>query len=481
QTEGQIPIDCGLPGRVRAARQIVTSRAQNRLQAARSSALAQEHDAIAVPVVVHSQIEAVLVFYGNVGGPHELPLNRLLTSVADKLAHLVGRDSLTAALAKAEESLRQTQKMEAIGLLAGGIAHDFNNLLTLILGNVELLLVGYIEGDRVAESLHEIQAAGEQGASLTRQLLTFSRKRPRELELLYPAQVLSEMQRMLQRVAGKTVAVDAQLAQDTHPVRMDRVEFEQVMLNLTANARDAMPAGGTLTISVANAFLGLKEISSYPEVRPGDFAVLTVADTGCGMDETTQARAFEPFFTTKNVDRGTGLGLATVYGIVRDCGGFIEIASTLGAGTRFSIFLPRAPVGIRSRPSDEQPIPIPRGTETVVVVEDEDVLRNLVQRILEVHGYHVHSCSSGFEALDLLRETANDVDLLLTDVVMPHMNGPDLVQAANQIRPELPAMLMSGYPSLADQPEAESQIATDLLTKPFTSEGLARAVRLDPG
>jgi signal transduction histidine kinase/ActR/RegA family two-component response regulator len=479
-------LDAGLPGLARKERRIVwSSDLRNRRGAEPHGAPRplDRYDSIAVPIRADDEIQSVLVFYGEDIPEQDEQLNRTLCSIAEQIGQAVARERMSETLQKTEEVLRQTRKMEAIGMLAGGIAHDFNNLLMVILGNCELLLDGLVAQAQYPELVGEIRAAGERAASLTRQLLTFSRKRAAEPEVLNVNQLLADVDRMLQRVVGETIRIETGLAADTYPVRMDRVELEQVLLNLAANARDAMPTGGKLTITTANAALGLKAVTPYPDVQPGEFVVLSVADTGCGMDEQTRSRAFEPFFTTKGVEKGTGLGLATVYGIIRRSRGIVQLDSAPGVGTRFTIYLPRCAIGITPRQIDERPADDPRGSETVLVVEDEDVLRRLVQRILEVHGYTVHAASNGPAALGFLRRSAGTVDLLLTDVVMPQMSGIQLVAEARRLRADLPVLFMSGYPDLADPSGNGIPRGPELLCKPFTSDALARAVRkaLDSG
>jgi signal transduction histidine kinase/ActR/RegA family two-component response regulator len=436
-----------------------------------------DHDFVAVPILLGGDVRAVLVFYGVDAGSVGARLHDLIAFIADQVAQALAREQMSATLRETEEALRQTRKMEAIGMLAGGIAHDFNNLLTVILGNCELLQDQLASQPRIGEFVEEIRSASDRAAQLTRQLLTFSRKRPSQPDVVNLNQVLRDFERMLQRVVGAATTVELRLDPAVHPVRLDRVEFEQVMLNLAANARDAMPGGGQLTISTANVSLGLKAVAPFSDVKPGDFAELSVSDTGCGMDEQTRSRLFQPFFTTKGVGQGTGLGLATVYGIIRHGHGFVRVESQPGTGSRFLIYLPRTPLGIAPREVDAQPTDDPRGSETVLVVEDEDVLRNLVQRILVVHGYTVFAAPNGRDALDLLRDGARGAHLLLTDIVMPQMTGLQLAEETRRLRPELPTLFMSGYPDLADPTGSHIPRGADLLCKPFTSDALARAVR----
>jgi signal transduction histidine kinase/ActR/RegA family two-component response regulator len=478
--EALLSIDEGLPGLARRMRDVIWGADVPHREPLRAQSAALEasgHDFVAIPILLGGTVRAVLVFYGVDAASAGARLHDLIAFIADQVAQALAREQMSTTLHETEETLRQTRKMEAIGRLAGGIAHDFNNLLTVILGNCELLQDKVALQPRIGEFVEEIRTASDRAAQLTRQLLTFSRKRPSKADVVNLNEVLRDFERMLQRVVGAAITVDMRLDPTAHPVRLDRVEFEQVMLNLAANARDAMPGGGRLTISTTNVWLELKAVASFSDVKPGDFVELCVSDTGCGMDEQTRSRVFQPFFTTKGVGRGTGLGLATVYGIICNGHGFVRVESQPGAGARFLIYLPRAPLGIAPRDVDAQPADDPRGSETVLVVEDEDVLRNLVQRILVVHGYTVFSASNGREALDLLRDGARGAHLLLTDIVMPQMTGLQLSEEARNLHPELPTLFMSGYPDLADPTGSHIPRGADLLCKPFTSDALARAVR----
>jgi CheY-like chemotaxis protein len=280
---------------------------------------------------------------------------------------------------------------------------------------------------------------------------------------------------MLQRVVGEHVVIETEILPETHHVHMDAVEIEQVLLNLCVNARDAMPEGGRIRISTANVTLRARDVTHRQGVQPGEFVAVSVIDGGCGMDEKTKARIFEPFFTTKDLNKGTGMGLATVYGIVQRSRGFIEVDSEPGRGTCFTIYLPRASVGIAPRQVTDRPEVDPRGTETILVVEDEEVLRNLVRRILEVHGYTVITVNSGDEACQVLEQQKVEPDLVLSDVVMPGLSGVNLARRLQDRGSKLPVLLMSGYPDLAD--EQPAAIAGEILCKPFTSEMLVRAVR----
>ncbi len=430
---------------------------------------------LVVPVLTRDDCPVVLILGNpNQGGPHAA-LHRTLVSLAEKVSEAVARDRMKQLLRESEESLRQTRKMEAIGMLAGGIAHDFNNLLTVVLGNCELMLESDELESQAREFLGEIQTAGMRAASLTRQLLMFSRKRAPLPGLIDVRRQIRESCGMLKRVVGEQVVIETRIAPETYPIHMDPIELEQILLNLVVNARDAMPHGGNVTISTANVTLRARDVTHRQGVQPGDYIVVSVADNGGGMDEKTRARIFEPFFTTKDPGRGTGMGLATVYGIVSRCRGFIDVESRLGSGTRFAIVLPRAAIGIAPRQISDRPTEDPRGSETILVVEDEEVLRNLIRRILEVHGYTVLSATSGAAALQELEDNAA-IDLVLSDVVMPELGGFALAGRMTAAGRKTPILLMSGYPDVA-----ESERATDaeypILAKPFTSDVLVRAVR----
>ena len=430
---------------------------------------------IAVPVPAPDGGAVVLVLsMPENGGPPDV-IHRTLVSLTKRFGEALSRDRMKSQLRESEESLRQTRKMEAVGMLAGGIAHDFNNLLTVVLGNCELLLESDALDPQSREFLDEIQTAGLRAAALTRQLLMFSRKRAPLPALIDLRRQIRESCSMLKRVVGEHVALETRIAPETHPVHIDPIEFEQILLNLVVNARDAMPHGGNVTISTSNVTFRARDVTHRPGVQPGEFVAISVADAGCGMDEKTRARIFEPFFTTKDPGRGTGMGLATVYGIVSRCRGFIDVISRPGAGTRFTIHLPRAAIGIAPRQISDRPTLDPRGSETILVVEDEDVLRNLIRRILEVHGYTVVVAGTGAAALETVQQNSR-IDLILSDVVMPEMDGITLTNRLREQGSRIPVLLMSGYLDVAESSEAaESQF--QVLAKPFTSDVLVRAVR----
>jgi two-component system cell cycle sensor histidine kinase/response regulator CckA len=376
-----------------------------------------------------------------------------------------------------EGHLRQSQKMEAVGKLAGGVAHDFNNLLTAIMGYSELVLTHLREGDRVRKHVLEIKKAGESAASLTRQLLAFSRRQVLVPQILDLNSVVSNMQKMLRRMISEDVELEAVLAGDLGCVRADLGQVEQVIMNLAVNARDAMPEGGKLTIQTANVELDESYARSHIDVAPGRYVRLTVTDTGCGMDAETLSHIFEPFYTTKEEGKGTGLGLATVYGIVKQSAGHIAVSSEPGRGTIFRIFLPRIeaafePVVPRGVVSE-----LRRGTETILLVEDDVIVRDLVHEVLQGSGYTVLEADKAREALRIGEDHApRPIHLLLADVVMPEMDGPQLAERLARLFPQMKVLYMSGYgETAADRPRRFPR-GVPYLQKPFAPETLARKV-----
>ena len=377
-----------------------------------------------------------------------------------------------------EEQFRQAQKMEAVGQLAGGIAHDFNNLLTAILGNTQLLLRDLPPGDSKRGDVEEIRKASERAASLTRQLLAYSRRQMLQPEVLDLNVVVAEMDKMLRRLIGENIALETLLAPDLGRVRADPNQVEQVLVNLAVNARDAMvdSGGGTLTIGTGNVDLDEAFTQANLGSKAGPHVVLAVTDTGTGMDATVRAHLFEPFFTTKEVGKGTGLGLATVYGIVKQSDGYISVHSEPGRGSSFKIYLPR----LDARPRTSSPglkLGVSRGTETILVVEDEPAVLALSQRALETHGYVVLAASDATTALRLVERHGGTIHLLLTDVVMPGMSGRDLADQLSARRPGTRVLYMSGYPGDAVVQHGELQPGAAFLQKPFSPDGLARKVR----
>jgi PAS domain S-box-containing protein len=358
--------------------------------------------------------------------------------------------------------LLQAQKMEAVGQLAGGIAHDFNNLLSAIRGSLELALLDLHDEQTVQDELRLALGCADRAAALTRQLLVFSRRRELAMEVLDLALLVREVEGLLRRTIPATIALELELPALAVPVLADRTQLEQVVLNLVVNARDAMPDGGTVRIELREDAVGRR-------------AELVVRDSGCGMDAETLSRVFEPFFTTKPVGRGTGLGLAVVYGVVTQLGGDVRVASEVGHGTAFTVRLPLAAEGVTATEAGHD-AQMPRGTETVLLVEDESPVREATRRLLERFGYRVFEAGSGGEALGLWLAHGSDVDLLVTDLRMPQMSGLELVERLQRERPELPAILLSGG-ERSEEETAAIELRVPLLEKPCPAPRLLAALR----
>jgi PAS domain S-box-containing protein len=380
-----------------------------------------------------------------------------------------------------EEELRQAQKMEAFGQLAGGVAHDFNNLLGVILGSSDLLLRDIAAADPRYGRVDEIRRAAERGAALTRQLLAFSRKqvlRPRVLDL---GTVVSGIEPMLRRLIGEDIQLETAFEDPRRPVYADSGQVEQIILNLVLNARDAMPSGGRLVIATANAVLDEEYATFHPGVRPGAYALLSVSDTGVGMDGATIAHIFEPFFTTKEPGKGAGLGLATVYGIVQQSGGHVAVYSEPRRGSAFKVYLPEA----SGREAADTPMPatnhrkaVPRGAgETVLLVEDDEAMRAITRDLLEQAGYAVFEAASPGLAISLAHSHQGGFELLLTDVVLPDMSGTKLAREVRALSPRTRVLFMSGYPAQVVGHHELLEPGTPFIEKPFSSEALLRMVR----
>jgi PAS domain S-box-containing protein len=374
-----------------------------------------------------------------------------------------------------EAQLRQAQKLDAIGRLAGGVAHDFNNLLTAILASTGVLLDERPAEDPAFEDLREIELAGQRAAALTRQLLIFSRKNPVAPTRVDLQACVDGMARMLKRLIGEPIELLTPPAEAPSFAVVDAGQLEQVILNLAVNARDAMPGGGRLTIEVLEGTVEPERGSDSPEAPPGRYAIVAVTDTGTGMPESVRAHLFEPFFTTKEPGRGTGLGLSTVYGIVRQANGHLRVTSAPGAGSRFEVWLPRAQPPDDEQGEDEAPPASRRGCEIVLLVEDERAVRELSARALRRAGYLVIEATDGEEALARAAQEGTRIDLLLTDAVMPRMGGAELAERLRAQRPGLRVLFVSGYPR--DQLDEEALADAGFLAKPYRSEVLLRAIR----
>jgi PAS domain S-box-containing protein len=381
------------------------------------------------------------------------------------------------ALHLSEAQLRQALKMEAVGKLAGGVAHDFNNLLTAINGHSEMCLRRLQPEDALYRHLEEIKKAGDRAAALTRQLLAFSRKQILQPAVIDLNHIVVEVSKLLQRLIGEDIDLHMGLEAELGKIKADPNQLEQVLMNLSVNARDAMPKGGKLTIETSNVQLGEEFASRHISVPPGDYVMLAVSDTGCGMDAATEARIFEPFFTTKEIGKGTGLGLATVYGIVKQSGGSVWVYSELGQGTTFKIYFPCVDGSAEKLKSDTGDSELLAGTETVLLVEDEEVVRETAMEILQECGYLVLHAKDGKEALQLAHQHPGEIHLMLTDVVMPRMSGRELTEELTLLRPDIKVLYMSGYTDDAIVHHGVLDEGTAFIGKPFSIEALGRKVR----
>jgi signal transduction histidine kinase/ActR/RegA family two-component response regulator len=406
----------------------------------------------------------------------EESLRREKAYYASVMASLNQRKQTEEALRQSEDHLRQAQKMEAVGRLAGGVAHDFNNLMTVIMGRTELLLSRLEENEILSRNAEEIKRTAERAVSLTQQLLAFSRKQVLTPKVLDLNTVVANMERMLRRLIGEDIDLATVLGPALDRIKADPSQLEQVIMNLVINAADAMPSGGRLTIETTNTYLDQGYARNHPSVLPGSYVMLAVSDNGTGMDADTQARIFEPFFTTKGQGKGTGLGLATVYGIVKQSGGYIWVYSEPGWGTTFKIYLPR----VADVVVVPEPLPEPgrvHGSETILLVEDEAGVRELTREILQVQGYTVLEAQHGPGALEVCRQYPGTIDLMVTDVVMPQMSGPELSEQAALVRPSMKVIYISGYADRAIVRHGLLEADTIYLQKPFTPDALARKVR----
>jgi nitrogen-specific signal transduction histidine kinase/ActR/RegA family two-component response regulator len=375
-----------------------------------------------------------------------------------------------------EEQLRQSQKMEAVGRLAGGVAHDFNNLLTVIVGYSEVLLEDHVLDGSQRDAITAIREAGGRAASLTRQLLAFSRQSILQPQVLDLNALVNDTSKMLRRLIGEDIEFVTDLDLGTDRVRVDPGQLDQVLMNLAVNASDAMPRGGTLRIATGNVHLDETWVAMHPGSVAGAHVLLTLSDTGVGMAPDVMARMFDPFFTTKGVGNGTGLGLATVFGIVQQSGGFIHVDSTPSVGSTFDIYLPsvrEAVVSPRALPKHHAM----QGTETVLLVEDDDAVRTLVVSTLQTDGYRVLTASDGDQALSLAERHLRDIDVLLTDVVMPKMSGPELAEAMRSRIPGMPVLFMSGHTDDAVLRHGLLRAEVALVQKPFDATTLTRSLR----
>ncbi len=403
--------------------------------------------------------------------------NGRIKGIRSAVQDITEQDKLEKERETLQEQLRESQKMEAIGQLAGGIAHDFNNMLTIIKGYTQLTLAEMNEQDPLRGNVDEIKKAADRAAGLTRQLLAFSRRQVMEMKIIDLNAALYNLEKMLRRVIGEDIDLVTLLAEDLGRVKTDPWQIEQVIMNLAVNARDAMPSGGKLVIETTNAELDEIYAHSHVGITPGRYVMIAVSDTGVGMTHEVKERIFEPFFTTKEKGRGTGLGLSTVYGIVRQSGGDVWVYSEPGQGTTFKIYLPRVDESLEELREKITAGETPQGTETILVVEDEEAVRKLAVRILKRQGYAVLDASSGEEALLIAGEHKGPIHLLVTDVVMPGMSGGTLAEQLTPIRPEMKVLYMSGYTDDAIVHHGMLDPGANYIQKPFTVEGLVGKVK----
>ncbi len=377
-----------------------------------------------------------------------------------------------------EQQLFQSQKLENVGRLAGGVAHDFNNLLTVIRGYSELALLGMAEGDPVRGSLEEVLKASERAGNLTRQLLAFSRRQVMEMKIIDLKCLMKDLEKMLRRLIGEDIDLRLVLAPDLGRVKADPGQIEQVIVNLAVNARDAMPSGGVLTIEAANVELDEGCSCQHVDAKPGEYVLLCVSDTGTGMGPEVRERIFEPFFTTKEKGKGTGLGLSMAYGIVKQSNGHIWVYSEANKGTTFKIYLPLAKEPAELAAHKKEATTIPGGRETILLVEDESSVRHLAARVLRDQGYTIHEASDGTEALHFMQGNGGEnIDLLLTDVIMPKLNGKELSEHLKNINPKLRVLFTSGYTDDVIAHHGVLEDGTDFIQKPYTSAALTTKVR----
>ncbi len=405
--------------------------------------------------------------------PVELALSAM-TVKGRRMAVGILRD--ISARKRIEDQLRRSQRLDALGQLAAGVAHDFNNLLVVINGYTEMAIAALPAGNPMRADLEQIRDAGTRAAALTRQLLAFGRKQVLAPVVVSLNAIVGDLQSMLRHTVGEDIDLQPRLAPDLGSVRADPSQVEQILVNLVVNARDAMPQGGRIVLETANVEIGAEGIAGRAEAPPGAWVALSVSDTGCGIDQQTMARIFEPFFTTKPAGKGSGLGLATVYGIVKQSGGHLAVESEVGRGATFRIYLPRV-TGEAGAGAPEVAAARAAGTETILVVEDDEGVRRAAQRALRSLGYEVLTAAGAAEALRLCQEREGSIHLVLTDVVMPVMNGVELAERLGAIRRGLPVLYMSGYANSSAARHGELPAGTSFIQKPFTAVELGRKVR----
>ena len=438
----------------------------------------QSHDMVVVPLMRHggSPIGVMEILNKTAG-----PINRddldTLVVVSAIAAAAIDQSKAFEALRVKDVQLQQAQKMEAVGRLAGGVAHDFNNLLTVIRGYSELIMMTVDQNASVRSHAEEVLKAADRAKSLTSQLLAFSRKQVLDLRIVKLSEVVANVEKLLRRLIGEDIQLVTVLGHNLASVKADPAQLEQVLMNLAVNARDAMPRGGTLTIETANIALDETFTRHHMDLHPGHYSTLSVADTGCGMNKDTLSKLFEPFFTTKEAGKGTGLGLSIVHGIVKQSRGHIMVSSTPGLGTTFKIYLPCVEASAEATQSSKTIPSTTSGSETILVVEDEAQVRTLECGLLKARGYTVLDADNGEAAIRICQEYSGPIHLLVTDLIMPHMNGRELARQVVTIRPSVKVLYVSGYPDDTLVTAGLARSKEPFLQKPFASDALLRIVR----
>ncbi len=471
----------GLPGRILASGQpcwVANVGLDPQFLRTEAAAQAGLHGGFGFPIRIAGEIEGVIEFFSRYVREPDDELLKMVTDIGLKIGQFGERTKAEDALQQTEAQLRQSQKMEAVGRLAGGVAHDFNNLLTVIRGYSELILGRLGASDPAKREMEEVKKAADRAAGLTSQLLAFSRRQFVATKVVDLNAIVMNMDGMLRRLLGEDIIeFCSELEQNLGAIKADPGQIEQIVMNLAVNARDAMPTGGRLTVETRNVSIGRGPRRETMPLEPGDYVLLAVKDTGQGMSEETQSHLFEPFFTTKAKGKGTGLGLSTVYGIVKQSGGTIGVESKIDKGTTFKIFFPRVDGVAQSGQAAPANADRVHGRETILLVEDEPAVRGLVHETLRLHGYTVLEARHGIEALLTGTRHLGPIHLLLTDVVMPQMSGPEVAEKLTSVRPEIKVLYMSGYPDHPVFVQGGIKRDTAFLQKPFTPNVLVQKVR----
>ncbi|MCI0531596.1 MAG: response regulator [candidate division Zixibacteria bacterium] len=433
--------------------------------------------AMAMPVVANNEVVAVIGFFVRSARDHDERFIQIVSTCAVQLGNIFKTKLAEESQRSLEEQFRQAQKMEAVGQLAGGVAHDFNNLLTLVIGYSESMLHGINPGHPHHKDLEGIRRAAERASGLTRQLLAFSRRQILQPKVLNLNSIIQDAEKMLRRLIGEHIELETELEKPLGKVKVDPGQMEQVLMNLAVNARDAMLQGGMITIKTSNLEVDQKSARTFPDLEIGSYVQLEITDTGCGMDAETKKHIFEPFFTTKELGKGTGLGLSTVYGIVKQSKGHLLVESEPNQGTTFRLFLPLTEEKAGSIPGEQSKTELPQGSETLLLVEDEEELRLLAMDLLVKQGYKVLDACNGLEAISVCQSYSDPIDLIITDMVMPKMGGMALTENLKTLRPGIKVLYISGYTDDLAEQQRLANTGVAFLQKPFTPSALACKIR----